>query len=57
MTRSSPEKIDLLSSTSANLSATRKMLKAMGLPMATIRKLDDALDAINYIMKAMRGDE
>lgn len=53
MTRTKEEKIDVLLAASAHLGATRRMLKYMGKPMSTIRKMDDAIDAINQVIKSL----
>lgn len=53
MTRSKQDKVDLLYATLQNLIATRKMLKSMGKPMSTVSKMDDAINAIDHIIRGI----
>lgn len=55
MTRTKNDKIELLIATSDHLMNTRRMLKAMGKPMSTINKMDDAIIAINHVMQSLES--
>lgn len=55
MTRSKSLKVVLLSTTVSNLQGTRKMFKAMGKPLSTIRKIDDAISAITQVIESLES--
>ena len=40
-----------------NLKVVRRTAQDMGRPMSNIRKIDDAIDAINHILDAIEGDK
>lgn len=46
---------ELLHVTVSNLMGTREMFKKMGKPMSSIRKMDDAIDAINQVIKTLES--
>ena len=55
MTRSKSLNVELLLETINNLNGTRKMLKAIGKPMSTLSKMDDAIIAINHVLQSLES--
>jgi hypothetical protein len=55
MTRPKSLKVELLLATIDNLNGTRRMLQAMGKPMSTLSKMDDAIVAINHVLQSLES--
>lgn len=53
MTKSKNLTTVLLETTVKNLAGVRKVFVRLGRPMSNIRKIDDAIDAINQVIKHM----
>lgn len=53
MTKRKSLKVELLKLAVDDLTGAREILKGMGKPISTIRKMDDAIDAIKQVLESL----